>query len=105
MDVANERALSIMRGIINDYLDKRMSREETVDRLLVSIDIDVIHRTDAELMVTDCYYSIKHLTENGYETTDFELAYFRECFDGAKKYDMDEKMNLARKHIQSAGNS
>ena len=50
-------------------------------------------------MVTDCYYTIKHLTETGYETTDFEMAYFRDCIDGTRIYNLDEKFELTRKYM------
>jgi len=98
MNAANKNALSIMNNIIDDYLNGKYSREEAVDKLFFSVDLDVIYCPDSEFMVTDCYYTIKHLTEIGYETTDFELAYFRDCINGVREYDLEEKMALIRTH-------
>ena len=89
-----------MKGIIDDYLDGKYGREEAVERLFYSVDLDVIYRPNPEFMVTDCYYTIKHLTETGFETTDFELAYFRDCLDGVRTYNIDEKIEMTRKHLK-----
>jgi hypothetical protein len=90
MDKKNEKALLMMNDIIKGYLNGEYDRCEAVDKL-VFIDLDVIHCLNSEFMVTDCYYTIKHLTETGYETTDLELVYFRDCIDGIKNYDLNEK--------------
>jgi hypothetical protein len=96
------KAMLIMKNIIDSYLDGKYSREQAVEELMYSIDPNIMHCSLA-LMVTDCYYTIKYLTETGYETTDFELAYFKDCIDGVRTYDVDEKIELARKYI-SFGN-
>ena len=99
MDEINERALLLMKDIINDYLNEEYDRNEAVSKLTF-VDHDVIHCSSPELMVTDCYYTIAHLTEVGYETTDFELEYFRDCINGTRKYDLDEKMGLIREYYK-----
>ncbi|MCL2400858.1 MAG: hypothetical protein FWC91_14085 [Defluviitaleaceae bacterium] len=99
MNATNKNALSTMKCIIDDYLSGKYNREDTVDILLYSVDLDVIHCPNPEFMVTDCYYTIKHLTEAGHETTDFELVYFRDCISGVRTYDLDEKMELTRKYF------
>lgn len=101
MDATNKNALFIMRDIINRYLDGQLSREEAVETVFFSVDLDLIHCTNPEIMVTDCYYTIKHLTEIGYETTDFELVYFRDCIDGKMVYNLDEKNKLLREHFDA----
>jgi len=102
MNTANKNALSIMNNIIDDYLNGKHDREETVNKLFFSVDLDVIYSDDSEFMVTDCYYTIKHLTETGYETTDFELAYFRDCINGIREYDVDEKIELTRENFKKS---
>ena len=93
-----EKAVLTMKSIIDSYLDGKYSREQAVDALIYSIDPNIMH-CSLELMVTDCYYTIKHLTETGYETTDFEMAYFRDCIDGTRIYNLDEKFELTRKYM------
>ena len=100
MDKSNKRALSMMRDIIINYLDGMCDKKDTVSNLFYSIDLNVIHCTNSVFMVTDCYYTIKHLTEAGYETPDYELAYFRDCIDGVREYNPDTKFEVLREYYQ-----
>ena len=50
-----------------------------------------IYELDDELLITDCYFAIKHLVEEGYETTIRELEYFKECFEGQRLYNINDK--------------
>jgi len=99
MNAADKNALLLMKAIINDYLDGRIDRENAANKVFNDVDLDVIYRVDSEPIVTDCYYSIKHLTEPGYETTDFEISYFRNCLNGIIEYSEDEKVKLTREYL------
>ena len=101
MDLINRNALSVMGNIIGGYLDGEYDRKETVINLMNFVDPYIINNDTLEFMVTDCYYTIKHLTETGYETTDFELAYFRDCIEGIREYSLDEKNKLLIEYFKS----
>ena len=96
----DKKILIEMKNIIEDYLDNKCDSVETVDKLIHVINLDVIYAPGTDMMTTDCYYAIKHLTETGYETTKVELAYFRDCINGMRIYDVDEKNELIRKTIK-----
>ena len=104
MNATNKRILFFMRDIIEEYLDGKLDREGAVDKLffsLASTDLEAIYDIDVESIIADCYHSIMHLTEKGYETTDFEMAYFRDCINGVRVYNLDEKMDLTRKFFET----
>ena len=101
MNDSTKTASLAMREIIDGYLVGKYDRNEAVKMLIFDVDHDVIHGSDTEFIVTDCYHSIKHLIEPGFETSDFELKYFLECFDGQRAYDLQEKIELTRKHFNS----
>jgi hypothetical protein len=81
----------VLNNLIINYLDKKIDRKNVVIQLITKLDIDEIYSLDEEPFITDCYFAIKHLTENGYETTSKELQYFKECFMESRVYDIDEK--------------
>jgi hypothetical protein len=81
----------VLSDIVNNFLEKKIDADETIEQLITRIDPLEVYKLDNELLITDCYFAIKHLTENGYETTIRELQYFRECFAGQRLYDINEK--------------
>ena len=97
MKLKESAALIEMRSIIEGFLDGRYDSRKTVEKLIRTVDLDVICAINTDMMTTDCYYSIKHLTETGYETTKVELAYLKDCIDGIREYDVNEKIELTRK--------
>ena len=100
-----ELALKAMKGIIHDYLNKSITREKAVKRLIVEVDVDYISNlgSDADdFIITDCFYAIKHLAEIGYETTDEEIRYFDEYLNGERVYDLNEKNHILLDHFESA---
>jgi len=96
-----EDPVDVMKIIIDDYLDGKYSRKKTVERLAYFFDTNLIYSGNPEPMVVSCYYTIKHLTETGYETTDFEMAYFQDCLNGVRKYDSDELNELMREYFKN----
>jgi len=87
-------AQSIMKVIIECYLNYECDSDEAVSKLFKYVDLLKLLDSNATMFTTDCYYTIKHLTEAGYETTKAELEYFMDCFNGKRKYDTDEKNEL-----------
>ena len=100
-----KRTLLLMREIINEYMNEKLNRKEATYKLFFSISPHFIYRIfETEPMITDCYYSIKFLTGHGHsgdETTDFEMEYFRDCFNGIREYNFDEKIELVKKHLKT----
>ena len=91
------RLLYVMRDVIDEYLSGKLDRPGAVRTFCDSItgdDIDIIH-SSFPCILTNCYHSIMHLTESGYETSDDEMAFFRDCIVKAKKYNPDELMKFA----------
>jgi hypothetical protein len=78
--------------LINAYLDG-VDKALIIDDLINRIDPGELYEID-DLEITDCYFAIKHLTEDKYETTPKELKYFLECFNGERKYNLEEKNKL-----------
>jgi hypothetical protein len=101
MNQISKDALATMKNIIEEYLSGVYDRSAAVDRLIRLVNVDLLHNSDMEFMVTDCYYTIKHLTEAGYESTDFELSYFRDCINGVREYNLEEKMELTRRVLRN----
>ena len=92
------RVLYVMRDVINAFLSGALDRQEAVERLWTSIDstdLDIVYNSPANIM-TECFFSIWHLTETGYETSDDEMAYFRDCIVKARVYDPDELTKFIR---------
>jgi hypothetical protein len=87
-------AQSIMKTIIDCYLNGECDCEEAVDKLFKYVDLLFLLESDATMFTTDCYYTIKHLTETGFETRRVELEYFRDCFNGIRQYNLDEKIKI-----------
>lgn len=81
----------ILNEIIENYLIGRYDRLKAVDRLITTINPEEIYDLESNPLITDCYFAIKHLTEKGYETTNAELVYLRDCIKGTREYNLDEK--------------
>ena len=77
--------------IIENYLTSRYDRSKAVERLITTIKPEGIYDLESSPLITDCYFAIKHLTEEGFETTNTELIYLRDCINGIREYSLDEK--------------
>lgn len=86
--------------IIGNYLSSIYDRSKAVERLITTIKPEEIYELESSPLITDCYFAIKHLTEKGFETTNTELIYFRDCINGIREYSLDEKNKfiLQEKH-------
>ncbi len=81
----------ILEDLVNDFIDKKIGKTEVVEKLITSINPIEVYNLENELLITDCYFAIKHLGEDNFETTVRELVYFKECFMGVKSYNMVQK--------------
>ena len=67
-----EAALETMKEIMQNYIYGKTTRCQAVEQLIHRIDINYILDIDItnnpdDFMITDCYWTIKYLTEDGYE--------------------------------------
>jgi hypothetical protein len=97
------KIIIVLNEIIENYLIGRHDRLKAIDKLITSIDPGEVYDIESNPMITDCYFAIKHLTEEGYETTNAELIYLRDCINGVREYDMYEKNKfISQKHNELA---
>jgi hypothetical protein len=101
-----EITLEIMKSIIVGYLNKNITRSQAVEQLISRIDIDFIYSLGIKyepknLFITDCYWSIKHLTENGFETRDEEIRKINDCINRKCIYKVDEKNKILQSYFDS----
>lgn len=89
--ISNSEIIGILAEIIKKYLSKSIDEHQTVMELVMRLNPEEIYNITDEPMITDCYFAIKHLEEEGFETTKAELQYFLECFTGIRQYNLDEK--------------
>lgn len=82
---------AVLNELIESFLDKKIDENEVVSQLNFRLNLEEIYDLDNQFMITDCYFVIKHLTEDGYETTLKELQYFRGCFPGRRGYDLNKR--------------
>jgi hypothetical protein len=87
----NNEIITTLNEIIENYLIGRYDRLKAVDRLIATINPEEIYNLESNPLITDCYFAIKHLTEKGFETTNSELVYLRDCIKGIREYNLDEK--------------
>lgn len=82
---------NILANLINDFLNNKIDRQQTVYQLIKKLDPEEIYKMDGDLFITDCYFAIKHLTEENYETPAAEMQFFAECFNGLREYSSEDK--------------
>jgi len=99
----DKKTIKIMNNIIINYLAGKLTRDAAVKKLIFTVDIEnVVLRNDVDPIIYDCYYTIKYLTHGGgFDSTDFEMMYFRDCFNGTRKYDVDEKLKLTKEYLDA----
>lgn len=86
----------ILSNIVNSYISGSFDSIKAIQKLMDSIEPEEIYNSD-NLMITDCYFAIKHLGEIGYETSHLEIEYFKECLEGLRQYSLEEKNNYILK--------
>ncbi len=81
----------ILEDLATDFINEKIGKREVVEKLITSINPIEVYNLENELLITDCYFAIKHLGEDNFETRVRELVYFKECFKGVKSYNMAQK--------------
>ena len=84
-----DRTISILRDIVGKILEKRISRNELKKCIQDELESQNIWE-DNNLLVTDCYYALKHIDEE--QISIREWIYFQECFNGKREYSFKDKL-------------
>lgn len=80
-----------MQDIVDKILENKISKNEVKKRIQNELESQNIWEDD-NLLVTDCYYALKHIDE---EPISFkEWSYFRECLHGKREYSLKEKLQF-----------
>lgn len=85
------KTIRILQDIVEKILENKISRNEVKKRIQDELESQNIWE-DNNLLVTDCYYALKHMDE---EQISFkEWIYFQECFDGKREYSIKDKLQF-----------
>lgn len=68
-----------------------------VEELIAKLNSEEIYDIEDDNEIVECNFAIKHLCEDGYETTFAEMKYFDECFNEKRKFSAEEKNNFILK--------
>lgn len=88
--MANETEC-VLSDLVNKILSKSISKKELKWRICNELESKNIWEDD-NLMITDCYYALKHLDEEPVVLR--ELLYFQECFAQKRQYSMQDKVQF-----------
>lgn len=89
----------IMGNILSKYLNKEIGKEETIESLINNFSLEEILGTNDELLI-DSFFAIKQMTEVGFETTNSELVYLKNCFDGRSIFSRVDKGKFIINNIE-----
>ena len=87
-----DQVLDYYKTIINSYLKNEKTRREVAREITYDLDMEKIFDFKDEF-ISDCYVALKHMTEEGFETLDSEIIYYKDCLEGKRKFlreDRDE---------------
>ena len=90
----NQEIKLVLSRIVYEYVNHNLDKKSAVEELIIKLNPEEIYEIEDDNEIVDCYFAIKHLCEDGYETTFAEMKYFDECFNGKRKYSADEKNNF-----------
>lgn len=82
---------NILNDIIGKIVVKKISKYELQELIKNELESKNIWEDD-NLLVTDCYYALKHLEEE--EISVKEWTYFQDCFNGKRKYSLKDKFQF-----------
>ncbi len=83
------KLLEVLHKLSIEYIEKIKSCEEIIMELATRININDIHNSDDELVIGG-YYALKYL-EDEYQTTDYEILYLIECFEGKRIFSQKDR--------------
>ena len=85
----NKHLLNILYKISFNYINGNKSKSWAENELIERIYIkDILDSND--IFLINWYYAIKYLNDE-YETTDREIKYYIECYEGKKTFSKDKR--------------
>lgn len=78
-----------LKDIISKILSGNISKKCIKEQIHSELDTREIWEIK-NFMITDCYYALKHMDEENISIKEWE--YFMDCFNGIRKYDVEEKI-------------
>jgi len=80
--------MDVLSDIIDKILASSICRKELKELIISELESRNIWESD-NLLVTDCYYALKHMEEEQISVK--EWMYFQECFHGKREYNLKDK--------------
>ena len=93
----NQEIKFVLSRIVNEYINHNLDNKLAVEELITKLNPEEIYDIEDDNEIVECYFAIKHLCEDGYETTFAEMKYFDECFNEKCKFSGEEKNNFILK--------
>ena len=84
---------------MGEILTGKMKTETIKSRVQEELDSKQIWNVE-DLLITDCYYALKHIEEEHISLREWE--YFYECLTGARNYELEEKEHYIIKSVESS---
>ena len=85
------RTIRNLQDIVDKILENKISKNEVKKRIQDELESQNIWEDD-NLLVTDCYYALKHIDEEPISIK--EWIYFQECFNGKRGYSLKDKFQF-----------
>ena len=86
--------LNILYNISLNYINKKKNKSWVENELLKKVYIlDVLNSNNSFLI--NWYYAVKYLNDE-YETTDREIQYYIECYEGKKIFSEKERNSVIK---------
>ena len=85
----NNYLLNVLYNISYNYINKKKSKMWVEKELLKKVCIVDILDSDNSFLI-NWYYAVKYLNDE-YETTDREIQYYIECYEGKKSFSEKER--------------
>ncbi len=83
-----------MNDIARKYLAMEIDEEKMQFRLIEELDLEEIYEIEDDMIITDCFFALKHLNETEVETSNTGIEHFVECFSGIREYNLEEKNRM-----------
>ena len=83
------RLKNALSDIVLRIIQDNISVEEVRKWVQNELEPNYIWKSES-LLITDCYYALKHIQEENITTVEWE--YFAECFSDLRQYSMEEKI-------------
>ena len=89
-----EKAVEALKDLLNALSQGRMTRQEVVEELYKRIDPGEVYNLLPDEpqgdIISEAFVSLEHLTDEGFATSNAEILYLAECYEGKRKFSREE---------------